>query len=155
MQKISDEERIFCELFVNGCAPYAGNAAKCYEDAFHKEKGALLNHEAKKLLKEPRIVEYLEELESISAEEARDMKRFLTANLKSIIEETSSANFTDRKGRNLSPAALRSVAVNASKALMELYPVKEAQINKIDIDGGESGITFNVIVPNPTPKTNE
>lgn len=153
VQQISKEERIFCELFVNGCAPYAGNAAKCYRDAFHKPEDALLNHEAKMKLKEPHIVEYLTELEAQSAEEAKDMKRFITANLKHIIEETSSANYTDRRGTPLSPAALRSVAVSASKALMEMYPVKEAQVNKFDINGGgEAGITFNVIVPDQTPK---
>lgn len=153
VQEITKEERIFCELYINGCAPYAGNAVKCYQDAFHKAGDALLNHEAKMKLKEPHIVEYLTELEAKSAEEAKDMKRFLTANLKHIIEEASSANFTDRKGTKLSPAALRSVAVSASKALMEMYPVKEAQVNKFDINGGgEAGITFNVIVPDQTPK---
>lgn len=147
---ISQQERIFCELFVNGCAPFAGNAAKCYSGAFGaKEDDSLLGHEAKKLMAEPRIAAYIEELEKISTEEAKDVKRFLTANLKHIIEETSTTVYTNRKGQTLSPAALRSVAVNASKALMEMYPVKEAQINRVDISGGESGITFNVIVPEP------
>ena len=58
------------------------------------------------------------------------------------------AQYTDRRGTKLSPAPLRSVAVSATKALMEMYPVKEAQVNKLNIEGaGEGGITFNVIVP--------
>ena len=82
------------------------------------------------------------------------MKRFLTANLKHIIEETSRDIYYDRRGKALSPAALRSVAVSASKALMEMYPVKESQVNKFEINGGgESGITFNVIVPEQKSQT--
>lgn len=81
-------------------------------------------------------------------EEAKYMKVFLRENLTSIVEECAGTEYRDRKGTLLSPAALRSVAVNASKALMELYPVKEAQVSKINIDGaGEGGITFNVIMP--------
>ena len=56
--------------------------------------------------------------------------------------------YMDRRGTRLSPAPLRSVAVGASKALMDLYPVKEAQKHELSIGGaGEGGITFNVIVP--------
>ena len=154
--KISKEERIFCELFVNGCAPYAGNAAKCYADVFHtsKEDEMFNNQKAAVLLQEPRIAEYVKELEALSIEDAKNMKRFLTANLKHIIEETSRDIYYDRRGKALSPAALRSVAVSASKALMEMYPVKESQVNKFEINGGgESGITFNVIVPEQKSQT--
>jgi hypothetical protein len=50
---------------------------------------------------------------------------------------------------------MRSVAVNAAKALMDMHPIKEAQISKISLDSGEggSGITFNVIVPSAPAKT--
>lgn len=148
VQEITKQEQVFCELFVNGCAPYAGNAAKCYTDAFHKPEDALNGQYAKVLLKDERIAAYISELEALSAEEAKDMKRFLTANLKHIIEETAHDTYTNGKGKALSPAALRSVAVSASKALMEMYPVKEAQVNKLDLNGADgSGITFNVIVP--------
>lgn len=148
--ELNKKERTFCELFVNGCAPYAGNAEKCYVDAFLADPSDVLNnHNAKLLLSEERIKNYIKELEAISADEAKDVKRYLTANLKHIIEEASVVEIYDRRGTRLSPAALRSVAVSASKALMEMYPVKEAQINKLDINGGgeNGGITFNVIVP--------
>lgn len=150
--KLTKEERTFCELFVNGCAPYAGNAERCYADVFHSNRDDLLNnHKAKKLLNKKQIKEYVQELESMSMEQAVDIKRYLTANLKHIIEEASSVDVYDRKGTLLSPAALRSVAVSAAKALMEMYPVREAQVNKVDIngggEGGHGGITFNVIVP--------
>lgn len=101
------------------------------------------------MLARPEIQKYLESLDELPYEEAKYMKTFLRENLVSIIQECSCAEYRDRKGTLQSPAALRSVAVNASKALMELYPVKEAHVSKIDIGGsGEGGITFNVIVPN-------
>lgn len=145
--KLSEQEHLFCELFVNGTAPYAGNAVKCYSEVF-KEDGLRSRHLAKQLLAKDEIQEYLKELEAMNAEEAGDMKRYLTQNLMKIIDETSSAQFRDRRGTLLSPAPLRSVAVSAAKALMDMYPVKEAQQTNLNIEGGsEGGITFNVIVP--------
>lgn len=154
-QELNKQERIFCELFMNGCAPYAGNAVKCYIAAFKKDpEDVLNNHNAKLLLNEERIKDYLKELESYSIEEAADVKRYLTANLKHIIEEASTVEIYDRRGNRTSPAAIRSVAVSASKALMDMYPIKEAQVNKLDINGNgeEGGITFNVIVPQSNNK---
>ena len=60
------------------------------------------------------------------------MKTFLRENLISIIEECSTAELRDRKGVIQSPAAMRSIAVNAVKALMELYPVKAAQRKQVE-----------------------
>lgn len=152
---LTKEEQLFCELFINGAAPYTGNALKCYQEVFRSNE-IQDNLKAKKLLAREDIKDYMEELEGYNAQEAAHVKKFLTANLKHIIEETSVAEYKDRRGTRLSPAALRSVAVSASKALMELYPVKEAQVNKLNIEGGgENGITLNVIVPEqkPTDKT--
>lgn len=64
-----------------------------------------------------------------------------------ILEETSNSNYSDRFGNLLSPAPLRAVAVNAAKALMELYPVKYAHETKLRIEGDNGGVVFNVIVP--------
>lgn len=145
--KLTENEILFCELYVNGCAPYAGNAAKCYSEVF-KCDSKKTKHLAKQLLIREDIQAYLKELEDMTYEETKYMKKFLTENLIHIIEETSTAEYRDRRGTKLSPAPLRSVAVSASKALMEMYPVKEAQVNKLNIEGGgEGGITFNVIVP--------
>lgn len=151
-KQLTAQEKLFCELYVNGTAPYAGNAVKCYSEIF-KDDGLNANHRAKKFLKEPHIQEYVSELESLGEEEASSMKRYLTQNLMKIIDETSSAQFYDRRGTALSVAPLRSVAVSAAKALMDMYPVKEAQINKVNIEGsnGEAGIIFNVVVPDSKP----
>lgn len=153
--KLTKDEQLFCELFVNGAAPYAGNALKCYQAVF-KSDDVQDNINAKKLLSKDAIKDFMAELEEYNTQETAHMKKFLTANLKSIIEETSTAVYRDRRGNKLSPAALRSVAVQASKTLMDMYPVKEAQVSKLNIEGGgENGIVFNVIVPDAKPKENE
>lgn len=150
---LNENEKLFCELFVNGIAPYAGNSAKCYSEVFQTDSNRV-NHLARQLLSRKDIQDYIEELNALSYEEAKFMKKFLTENLMHIIEETATAEYRDRRGTKLSPAPLRSVAVSASKALMEMYPIKEAQINKLNIEGsGEGGIVFNVIVPEQ-PKDN-
>lgn len=150
--KLSDNEQLFCELFMNGAAPYAGNALKCYQAVF-ETNDVQDNINAKKMLARDDIKAFMAELEEYNAQETAHMKQFLTENLKHIIEETSTAIYRDRRGNQLSPAALRSVAVTASKALMDMYPVKEAQVNKLNIEGGgENGIVFNVIVPDAKPK---
>ncbi len=142
---LTKEEKLFCELYVNGEMPFAGNAARCYEEAFSKSGGHVRAMAVRFLARED-IQEYLNELEKLSFEEARYMKKFLTQNLTKIVEECSTKEYLNRKGVPQSPAALRSVAVNATKALMDMYPVKQA--NRLSIDGGgESGITFNVIMP--------
>lgn len=152
-QQLNEKEKLFCELFMNGTAPYAGNALKCYSEVF-KDDGINANHRAKTLLRKPAIKAYIKEMEEMDAEEAASMKRYITQNLMRIIDETSTAQFYDRRGTSLSPAPLRSVAVSATKALMDMYPVKEAQVNRLNIegDGAEGGVTINVIVPDMTPK---
>lgn len=151
-KQITEQEKLFCELFVNGTAPYAGNAVKCYSEVF-KDEAINVSHRAKVFMRRPYIKAYLSELEEMSAEEAKDMKRYLTQNLMRILDETSTEQFYDRNGTALSVAPLRSVAVSAAKALMDMYPVKEAQVNKLNIEGsnGEAGITINVIVPDSKP----
>lgn len=152
-QQLNEKEKLFCELFMNGTAPYAGNALKCYSEVF-KDDGINANHRAKTLLRKPAVKAYIKEMEEMDAEQAAGMKRYLTQNLMRIIDETSTAQFYDRRGMSLSPAPLRSVAVSAVKALMDMYPVKEAQVNRLNIegDGAEGGVTINVIVPDMTPK---
>ena len=144
---LDENDELFCQLLVNGGAPYGGDPQKCYQEVYHNQ-GKLSAIKAQELLKRDEIRDYIEQLESENAKETSQVKKFLSENLKSIIRETTTAEYTDRKGRKLSVAPLRSVAVSASKALMELYPVREAQVNKLNIEGnGEGGVVFNVIVP--------
>lgn len=149
-KELTKEEILFCELYANGDAPYSGNATRCYEEAFN-ESGGNIRSKAIRLLSQKHIQEYLEGLDKLTYEEAKYMKKFLTQNLMSIVEECSQGQCVNKNGKIISSAPLRSVAVSASKALMELYPVKEAQ--KLSIDGGgDGGITFNVIMPEPLKK---
>lgn len=148
--QLTEQELLFCELFANGEAPFGGNASRCYQEVFN-DKTRLAKSRATKLLARPEIQEYLKSLDELLYEEAKYMKVFLRENLTSIVQECTGAEYRDRKGTLLSPAALRSVAVNASKALMDLCGVKEAQVSKINIEGsGEGGIIFNVIMPDQT-----
>lgn len=153
-ESLNQKEKDFCELFIFGCDPYTGNARKCYEEIFNDcSKTALIN--AKKLQEREDIKDYIAQLRKIANYETADLKARLTEKLLHIIDETSTAKYYDRRGTALSVAPLRSVAVQASKALMEMYPVKVAQESKIELNGGgDEGIVFNVIVPQ-SQKTNE
>lgn len=154
-QTLNKQEKDFCELFIFGCDPYAGNARKCYEDVFADNTRMSLKH-AKELLNRDDIQAYIQYLRGIANCEVADLKARLTEKLWHIIDETSKAEYTDRRGTKLSPAPLRSVAVQASKALMEMYPVKVAQENKIELHGsGDGGVVFNVIVPQSNDSTKE
>ena len=144
---LTDQEILFCDLFAHGEAPFGGNAARCYQEVFN-DTSKRTKSRASRLLARPEIQEYLKSLDELTYEEAKYMKTFLRENLISIIEECSTAELRDRKGVIQSPAAMRSIAVNAVKVLAELYPVKAAQESKLKIEGsGEGGITFNVIMP--------
>lgn len=153
---LSQKERDFCELFIFGCDPYTGNARKCYEELFHVSSRTSLK-DAQELMAREDVNEYLTQLRIVANYNNADLKARLTEKLLHIIDETSTAQYTDRRGTVLSPAPLRSVAVQAAKALMELHPVKVAQENKLELTGGDgnSGITFNVIVPQGQPEIPE
>ena len=106
--------------------------------------------DARELMTREDVSKYLADLRRIANYENVDLKALLTEKLLHIIDETSTAHYTDRRGTELSPAPLRSVAVQAAKAIMELHPIKVAQESKLELSGGDGsngGITFNVIVP--------
>ena len=153
---LTQQELYYCELYVHGDAPFAGNASKCYKEAFGEPDCKTTHMKAMRIMHDPAIKAKIKELEELSADDHESMKKFLTENHKHIVEECTTDTFRDRRGTVLSPAPLRSVAVSASKALMDLYPVKEAQKHELNIGGaGEGGITFNVIMPEQTKDTNK
>lgn len=153
---LSQKERDFCELFIFGCDPYTGNARKCYEELFNVSSLTSLK-DAQELMAREDVNEYLTQLRIVANYNNADLKARLTEKLLHIIDETSTAQYTDRRGTVLSPAPLRSVAVQATKALMELHPIKVAQESKLELTGGDgnAGITFNVIVPQEHPQIPE
>ena len=161
--KITTKEKRFCDYYIKGSAPYAGDAAYCYLMIFSPEISTPNDNQlteasiaALELLRKKEIQEYLEELTASDKEDNEALKRYVTESLKAILREASCATYRDRRGTELSPAPLRSVAVQAAKALMELHPIKAAQSHNLNINGeGEGGITFNVIVPNQQNKDSE
>lgn len=144
---LTKDEKHFCELYVLGCEPYIGNAKKCYEDVF-SASGTKAKMYAKEMLSREDISSYVNYLRKIGNYETEELRGRLTEKLLHIIDETSSADYIDRFGTPLSPAPLRSVSVQAIKALMDMYPLKVAQESKLEVNGnGEGGIIFNVIAP--------
>lgn len=111
---------------------------------------------ARRLLAKPHILARIKELVEELQQETETLatKLQVAETLKAVMEETSTAKYTDKFGIDLSPAPLRAVSVNAAKALMELYPIRHNQEAKLRIEG-ESGIVFNVIVPTTTDKPHE
>lgn len=145
--KLTEEEEKFCFLFVYGDNEFAGQANRCYLEIFGHRKNSSV--ESRRLLSQPHILTKINELiKSLQSEtETMAVKLQITETLKAVMEETSTAHYSDKFGISLSPAPLRAVSVNAAKALMDLYPIKTAQVSKLGIDGKGNGVVFNVIVP--------
>lgn len=149
---LTEGEVKFCELYAKGAAPYAGNPALCYREAF-KVDDPTCGMKAYMLLSRSDIQEYLSDIMSIEFDETAYIKEFVKSNMMSIIEEMAHNKFTDRKGNPLSPAPSRSVAVSAAKVLMDLYKIREPNSNELNISNKDGGnITFNVIVPESKKK---
>lgn len=153
--KLNAAEDEFCNLYVCGGSKYAGQASRCYIEVFG-ERVKYVSLAAKRLLGKPhiqaRIKELIEELQQETETFATKLQ--VVETLKSVMEETSTAKYTDKFGIDLSPASLRAVSVNAAKALMDIYPIRHNQEAKLRIEG-ENGIVFNVIVPTATDKPHE
>ncbi|MCY1134005.1 hypothetical protein OWT79_10385 [Bacteroides fragilis] len=151
-KKLTEEEERFCQLYINGSVEYAGQHVKCYKEAFH-------NHDvnvsilSRQLLSKTSVLARIKVLSDELQTETETIatKLQVSETLKAVMEETATSSYTDKFGVKLSPAPLRSVSVNAAKALMDIYPIKHAQSSKLNIEG-EGGITFNVVVPSPEPK---
>jgi hypothetical protein len=145
---LTAEQEQFCQLYVCGGAKFAGQLSKSFKEVFGEDYRDV-SLDARRLVREPLIMARIKELSTAMTSEIENIaiKMQITETLRSIMEETASDNFSDRFGSRLSPAPLRAVAVNAAKALMELYPVKHAHETKFKIEGTDNGVVFNVIVP--------
>ena len=89
-ESLNKQEIDFCELFIFGCDPYAGNARKCYEDIFYDSSHTSLR-KAKQLMARDDVQEYINQLRAIANYETADLKARLTEKLLHIIDETSTA----------------------------------------------------------------
>ena len=63
-ESLNKQEIDFCELFIFGCDPYAGNARKCYEDIFYDSSHTSLR-KAKQLMARDDVQEYINQLRAI------------------------------------------------------------------------------------------
>ena len=88
-ESLNKQEIDFCELFIFGCDPYAGNARKCYEDIFYDSSHTSLR-KAKQLMARDDVQEYINQLRAIANYETADLKARLTEKLLHIIDETAS-----------------------------------------------------------------
>ena len=150
---LTDEEMRFCELYVNGGLEYAGRPKKCYVEVFGDKAAKNPNSAANYLMNKPHVLAHIKALLSSERFEMETMavKLQVTETLKAVMDETATTDYTDRFGVPLSPAPLRAVSVNAAKALMEIFPIRHKEENRLGIEGSDGNVIFNVIVPqNPS-----
>lgn len=150
---LTEEELRFCDLYVNGGLEFAGRPKKCYVEVFGDKATKNPNSAANYLMNKPHVLAHIKALLSSERFEMETMavKLQVTETLKAVMDETATSDYTDRFGVPLSPAPLRAVSVNAAKALMEIFPIKHREENRLRIEGGDGNVIFNVIVPaNPS-----
>ena len=165
--ELSELEAQFCLLYVEGPAPYGGNAGKCFKAVFKEPSKNIVectsadgcrdrenvynaNFEisARNLMKKEAVIKRIEELTDIHTINAATLRPRLTKMLLKISEECSESVYEDKFGTPLSPAALRSVAVSAMKELNDMYGIKEDIAHTVKLEGENGGgIVFNVIAP--------
>lgn len=154
--QLNEQELHFCELYVHGGPDFAGKGGACHKEVFGNK---LKRHStaATHLLTKPHIKAHLKEMMSTEQFETETIavKLQVAETLKAVMEETSKGQYIDRFGVEVSPAPLRAVAVNAAKALMEIYPIKHVHETRLRVEGADGNVIFNVIVPQTTKPENE
>ncbi|MBD5323837.1 MAG: hypothetical protein HDS02_03255 [Bacteroides sp.] len=163
--KLTDQEEKFCLVFACGPSPYNGNARKTFDLVFNGNTGMLFDpskngieeHTKKEvdvaiavrqLVLRDDIRDRIDQLKSETLVDATTLRPRLTETLLKIADECSTLMVVDRWGNTQSPAALRSVAVNAISKLTDMYGIKEDIAHKVMLEGADGdGITFNLIVP--------
>lgn len=159
--KLTDLEEKFCLVFSCGPSPYNGNANKTYDLVFNGSTGMLkdpLNDSSKRdveialaareLMLRDDIRDRIDQIQSESVVNAATLRPRLTETLLKIVDECSTLMCADKFGTPLSPAALRSVAVNAISKLTDMYGIKEDIAHKVMLEGTNGdGIVFNLVMP--------
>ena len=160
--KLSDLEEKFCLVYASGPAPYNGNAKMTYALVFNGDSGVLVDYDydlqqkkdveiamkANQLMLRDEIRERIDQIQSQVVVNAATLRPRLTETLLRIADECATLRVEDKFGRMLSPAALRSVSVNAIGKLVDMYGIKEDIAHKVTLENSNGdGITFNLIVP--------
>ena len=146
---LTEQELQFCNLYVNGGLEYAGRPKKCFVEVFGEDTVKNPYVSANYLMNKPHVLAHIKALLSSERFEMETMavKLQVTETLKAIMDETATSDYTDRFGVPLSPAPLRAVSVNAAKALMDIFPIRHKEENRLRIEGSDGNVIFNVIVP--------
>ena len=146
---LTEQEMQFCNLYVNGGLEYAGRPKKCFVEVFGKDTVKNPYASANYLMNKPHVLAHIKALLSSERFEMETMavKLQVTETLKAVMDEAATSDYTDRFGVPLSPAALRAVSVNAAKALMDIFPIRHKEENRLRIEGSDGNVIFNVIVP--------
>lgn len=163
--KLTNLEEKFCLVYVCGPSPYNGNAKKTYDLVFKGQTGQLFDPDSKKreqkvfnevdtaiearqLMLRDEIKDRIDQIQSENVVNASTLRPRLTETLLKIADECSTLQVEDRFGNPLSPAALRSVSVNAITKLIDMYGIKEDIAHKVMLEGADGdGITFNLVMP--------
>lgn len=164
-KKLTDLEEKFCLVYACGPSPYNGNARKTFDLVFNGNTGLLFDPSKKGIdrytqnevslsiavrdfMLRDDIKDRIDQLKSENLVNATTLRPRLTETLLKIIDECSTLHVVDRWGNTMSPAALRSVAVNAIGKLTDIYGIKEDIAHKVMLEGADGdGITFNLIMP--------
>lgn len=169
---LTNLEEKFCLVYACGPSPYNGNAKKTYDLVFKGQTGQLYDPDedarrqqivdevdtailVRELMLRDDIRDRIDQIQSESVVNATTLRPRLTETLLKIADECSTLMVEDRFGNPLSPAALRSVAVNAITKLTDMYGIKEDIAHKVMLEGAAGdGITFNLVMPQSS-KENE
>lgn len=160
---LSEAEKKFCLIYTNGPTPYVGNEVRCYQLVFNGsthepvgEQEIEVSLQAHEFMTREDVKDYIDKINAISIVNAASLKPRITQTLLKVMDECANAKYTDKWGVELSPAALRSVAVNAADKLTNMYGIKEDIAHKIQLEGADGeGITFNLIAPQPAAKPDD
>ena len=154
---LTEQELQFCNLYVNGGLEYAGRPKKCFVEVFGENAVKNPNASANYLMNKPHVLSHIRTLLSSERFEMETMavKLQVTETLKAVMDEAATSDYTDRFGVPLSPAGLRAVSVNAAKALMEIFPIRHKEENRLRIEGNDGNVIFNVIVPQKTTEDDQ
>lgn len=152
LKPLTEDELRFCDLYVNGGLEFAGRPLKCYKEIYGEKSSKNPASSANYILSKPQVVVLIKEMMTSEQFEMETMavKLQVCETLKAVMDETASSKYEDRFGVPISPAPLRAVAVNAAKALMDIYPIKHTQESKLRIEGSDGNVIFNVVVPQAT-----
>lgn len=133
----------FCDHYVNGDVGVAGDARQSYIRAFQRK---ITKREASAFLRKKHIAKKIKELYEEKQGMLYAKRIYIEEKLEAIVDECVKAKFRDRYGNLQSPAAMRSVAVNALKTLNDMNGFN-APVEIKDNTEKKTGIHFNLIMP--------